>query len=509
MSSPERPFPPLAPGFSDQAVDIQRYAQALRRGAKLIAAIAIVVTVGVVIFSKTLPKTYHASATIVYNPTSTVLQPTDAASIERQLATFQALSQTPAVLSRAAPHLSETAATLRGSISSSVDPKANIITIAATAHRGVQAAARANAVAQAFVSAEQSLVNAGLSLARAQLQEQIAQLRGNPGATGQITALQERISALQINAAGASSQLQIGELASIPKSPSSPRPTLNGLIALFVSLLVGVLFVLGRDQLTPRFATPRELGRVLNLPILVGIPYRRRLSSARRRRALSGIEHEAYDVLQASIRLLGSTDSGQRVVLVTSVVHGEGKTTVVASLGRSLARAGQRVLVISGDLRSPTLHQHFGLPLGRGLSDCLKVGARDTEQLEAEIDSLVRGASGDLNLDVLIAGQTPTDPSSLMSGPALGAVFDAIRRMDYNYVLIDSPPILGLSDTQFLARQADDVLLVARLDRITPSAAEDLSELLERLKLAPLGVVVVGAKAEISPYYLSEHTVAA
>jgi succinoglycan biosynthesis transport protein ExoP len=271
-----------------------------------------------------------------------------------------------------------------------------------------------------------------------------------------------------------------------------------------------VLFVLGRDQLSPRFTTPRELGRVLKLPILVGVPYRRRLSTARRRRALSGIEHEAYDVLQASIRLLGSTDSGQRVVLVTSAAHGEGKTTVVASLGRSLARAGQKVLVISGDLRSPTLHDHFGLPAGgRGLSDCLRSAAAAPEQLEAEIESTVRAASGDLYLDVLVAGQNPTDPGSLMSGSALVAVFEAIRRMDYSYVLIDSPPILGLSDAQFLARQADDVLLVARLDRVSPANAEDMSELFERLRLTPLGVVVVGAKAEISPYYLSEHTVAA
>ena len=99
-----------------------------------------------------------------------------------------------------------------------MDPKANIITISATADSPRLAAARANAVAQAFLSAEQSMENAGLNLARAQLQEQIAQLRGNPSAAGQMTALQERISALQINAAGASAQLQIGEVASPPKS---------------------------------------------------------------------------------------------------------------------------------------------------------------------------------------------------------------------------------------------------------------------------------------------------
>ena len=154
------------------------------------------------------------------------------------------------------------------------------------------------------------------------------------------------------------------------------------------------------------------------------------------------------------------------------------------------------------------MHQQFGLPAGRGLSDCL-AGGYGERQLEAEIESMVKPASDDLNLDVLAAGRTPSDPSSLMSSPALVAVFEAIGRMNYSYVLIDSPPILGLSDTQFLARQADDVLLVARLDRVTPSSVEDVSELLARLKMTPIGVVVIGARAEISPYYLGEHTVAA
>src|SRR5271166_1784576 len=115
MSS-ERPFSHLSQGGGDQAVDVQRYADALRRGAWMIIGIAVVVTIAVVVISKTLPKTYDASATIVYNPSSTVLQPTDAASIERQLATFQALAQTPAVLSTAAPYLSESASSIKGSI---------------------------------------------------------------------------------------------------------------------------------------------------------------------------------------------------------------------------------------------------------------------------------------------------------------------------------------------------------------------------------------------------------
>lgn len=509
MSSPERPFSHLGTGFADQAVDIQRYIDALRRSARLIAAITIIVTVAVVAISHTLSKSYKASASIVYNPTATLLQPTDSTSTQRQLATFQSLVQSAGVITLAAHKLSESTATLKEAVESSTDQNANIITIIAKARQAPLAAARANAVAQGFISAEQTMQTAGFENARAQLRAQIAQLQSTPGSATQITALQERISALQINAAGTSSQLQIAEPATVPKSASSPRPTLNGLIALVTSLLVGVLFVLGRDQLRPRFTTPRELGRTLNLAVLVGVPYRIRVGTAHRRRALVGIEHEAYDVLQASLRPLGATDNAQRVLLVTSATHGEGKTTVAASLGRSLARAGQKVLVISGDLRSPTLHEHFGLSPAHGLSDCLKIADRDAQQLDDEIKDMVRAAPGDLNLDVLVAGQASADPSSLLSGTGLSLVLEAIRRLDYSYVLIDSPPILGLSDTQFLARQADDVLLVARLDRVSPDNAEDVSELFGRLRLTPIGVVVVGAKAEISPYYLRERTLTA
>jgi succinoglycan biosynthesis transport protein ExoP len=504
MSFPDRPLSSLGTGFADQAVDVRRYFDALRRGAWTIGTIVIIFTVAVVAIARALPKSYQASAQIVYNPTTTVLQPTDANSTQRQLATYQALVQTPAVLSAAARSLSEPYTTLKSHVSSTADPNANLVTITASADSARLGAARANAVAQAFLAAEQSAQNRGLQLARVQLQSQIARLRGTPGTAGQIGALQDRISALQINAAGTASQLQIAQTATRPTSASSPRPVLDGVIALFVSLLVAVLVVLGRDQLRPRFGSPRELGRALELPVLAGVPYRRRLGSARRRRALSGLEHEAYDALQATVRLLGRREGGQRVVLVTSATHGEGKTTVTASLGRSLARTGQRTLLISGDVRSPTLHSHFGLPVGPGLTDCLAELQSDSGHPDDAVEDMILAAPGELELDVLPAGEAPVDPTSLMSAPALSVLIETVRRMDYGYVLFDSPPILGLGDSQFLARQADDVLLVARLDRVTPDQAEDVKELLARLKLTPVGLVAVGARVELSPYYLAD-----
>ncbi|HEY2767192.1 MAG TPA: P-loop NTPase [Solirubrobacteraceae bacterium] len=489
--------------FSDQAVDVRRYFDALRGGWKLILGIAVTVTVLVGLLSSLLPKSYQTSGNVIYNPSNTPLQPAEAASTQRQLATFQSLVQTTSVIDAAAHQLSESASSLKSAIGVAVNENANILTISATAPHAKQAAARVNAVARAFIAQQNASQNLGLTTAESQLRAQIAQLRGTPESEAEIAALQSRISALQISAAGTASSLQLAGPATVPTSPSSPHPARNAIVALFVGLLIGVLIVLSRDQLRPHFATPRELGHALGTTVLTGVPYRPSLASGQRRRALSGLEQEAYDVLQASVRLLGSDASAQRVLLVTSAIHGEGKTTVTASLGRSLARAGQRTLVISGDLRSPSLHEQLGLPAGPGLAECL-LAARQGDVANV-LGDMIREVPGDLNLDVLLAGRTtPSDPSSLMSGPELGAFCEAVRALDYQYVLIDSPPALGLSDTQFLARQVDDVLLVARLDRVSPSQAEDVRELLRRLRITPIGLVAVGARVELSPYYTSE-----
>jgi capsular exopolysaccharide synthesis family protein len=491
-------------GFTDQSVDVQRYFDALRRGIWVIVAITAVVSIAVLAISIKLPKTYQASVDIVYNPAATVLQPAEATSTQRQLATFEALVQTPPVTSTAARKLSESPPAVKDAITASANPNANLLTVTASGRTGAVAAARANAVAVAFLAEEQSMQNLGFNNARAQLQAQIARLQGTPGAANQIAALEARISALQINASGTASELQIAESAVAPTSPSSPRPALNVIVAIFASLIIGILIVLGRDQLRPRFTTPRELGHALDVPVLAGVPYRRRTFRAQRRRGLSGLEHETYDALQATIRLLGPASGGQNVLLVTSATHGEGKTTVTASLARSLSRTGQKTLVISGDLRSPTLHEHFQLPPRPGLSDCLLAMNDDPQYVRDALDTTVRAAPGELNLDVLGAGRLPSDPAALLSSPAVDGFFEKLRETDYSYVLIDSPPMLGLGDAQFLARQSDNVLLTARLDRVAPAQAEDLRELVKRLQLNPIGVVVMGARVELSPYYLAE-----
>ena len=220
MSPRERPPSPLPTAFADQPVDARRYLDALRRNIWLIVAITAIVTVAVLVISLELPKTYKASTDIVYNPAAAQLQASETTSIQRQLATFEALVQTPPVTAAAARKLSESPAAVKDAISASADPNANLLMITASARSGSVAAARANAVAEAFLSEQQSIQNLGLSNAQAQLRGQIARLQGTPGAATQIAALEARISALQIDAAGTASELQVAEYASPPGAAS-------------------------------------------------------------------------------------------------------------------------------------------------------------------------------------------------------------------------------------------------------------------------------------------------
>ena len=428
----------------------------------------------------------------------------------RQLATYESLVRSPLVMGAASKRLGESPAAIKSAISASVESSANILVI--TPLRPIRRWLRREPTRspQAFISEEQTLQNSGYQTARSQLEAELTRLKASPNASAsaQIAALESRIGALQISATGVDSQLQFAEAATIPTSPISPRVTLNGVIALIVSLLLGVLTVLARDQLRPRFASPRDIGGALGLAVLSGIPYRTRSSTARRRRALSGLEYEAINLLRTSVRLLGSPEGGPRVLMITSATHGEGKTTVTANLGRSLSSSGQKTLVISGDMRAPTLQGQFDVPVSPGLSDCLQAAQRGVSYKDM-LESTIRTAPGEQKLDVLAAGETPEDPSALAWSPALHSVMEVLRTLDYDYVLIDAPPMLGIADAQLLAREADDVLIVARLDRVSPYQADELRGLLARLEIKPVGLTVVGARAELSPYYYVEEGVPA
>jgi capsular exopolysaccharide synthesis family protein len=488
----------------EAGVDVRRYIAALRRSRRLIVAIVAVITGAVLALSLVLPNVYRATATIVLDVETGVLSTPDADSIERRLATTNALLASDDVLVAAAEDVpGETAGSIGGAIESSVNPETNLIDVVATHADPDTAAVMANAVSEAFLSVNAQLERRRFDQAVEDVRNQIAALEGDPNASNLLPALRTRLSELLVQSASAGADLQIAVPASPPSAPASPRPLRNTMLALFASLFLGVFVALGRDQLRPRLGDPRELSQVLGIPVLAGIPQVRR-RFGRRDHIAEAVEHEAYETLRGAVEM--SVPAGRsQVIMVTSAVHAEGKTTATARLGRALARAGKRTLLISADLRWPALHQAFDLPGEPGLSDLLRLTERAgvSDHLLPAATHAVRTGGGEPLLEVLTSGHKPPDPARLLSSPATHAFFEYARTFDYDYILVDGPPMLGIADAQALAREADHTLLVAQLERLTADHVIDMGELIERLDMRPLGLVVIGTRVEVSPYYLS------
>lgn len=487
----------------EQPIELRRHLDALRRSRRLIVVLVAVMTALALGLSLILPKKYDATATIVFDPTANAISTSvDATTEQRQLATISALITTPRVLDSVAAQIGVPERNLEKDVSASVDSSANLIRIAATAPAAKQAARIANAVADSFIGQQRQQDLAQLAVARAKILQQLSQVSGT-GSTVEQQALQQRLSDIGVSQASAGQELQIAESARSPSSAASPAPVRNAVLAFFAAIFMGVLIALARDQLVPRVGGPRDLTRITDRPVIVGIPFvRGRLG--RRPKVLSAAEHEAYQTLQASIRF--ELPAGEtQVILITSAVEGEGKTTVTANLGRALARAGRRTLVIGADLRRPRLHELFGTTPSPGLAEILTAldagGDAVPRTLSAARNLLQSQASLKGYLHVLPAGKKTQDPARLLLSPALATFLDEVRQMGYDYVLLDGTPLIGLADAQALAQRTDEVLIVSRFDRMTLEDAVDLRDLLDRLDVSALGHVVLGARRGVAYSY--------
>lgn len=482
---------------SEEPIELRRQLDALRRARVWIVLFVIAVTGAVVGLSLLLPKTYRATSTVVLQETLNPFGSTDVDAVVRRLETIERLLGTKDVLDRAAAEVpGESGSSLESKVTSSVDQSANIIKVSATDDTADGAAAIANAVANTFLEEQTNVERQRIGQARANLERELARLRGT-GSAEERAAIRQQIIELSVSQVSAGSELQLAQAAEPPTAPYTPRPVRNGVLAFFAALFLGVLVALGRDRLVPRIGSPRDLSRLTNLPVLAGVPYVRR-RFGRRPKLLSVIADEAYQTLQASVRFQLPPDH-QHVLLVTSAVQGEGKSNVAAGLGRALARVGQKTLLVSADLRFPTLHELFDTSREPGLSDLLRYVGSDgmpTEQVAAAFDRSVRtslrGASSQLHL--VPSGSRSGNPSTLLFSNALEAFFAAVGRLDYSYVIVDGAPLLGIADSHVLAQRADGVLIVSRVERLTLEDVIEMSDVLDRLEINPLGVVVVGAR---------------
>jgi polysaccharide biosynthesis transport protein len=487
----------------EDPVDLQRYAQSLRRSRLLIALIVIVTTGTAVALSMVAQKSYTATARIVALESTGADVGGDAA--QRQLATLPTLISTPDILAKAAARVpGQSGDSVRKSLTVSVDPNASVVDVTGAADTPETAAKVANAVALVFIEQQRRMALERLRRARDRLVHELNEQRGVPGGTQQEEAIRQQLSALAVTEATTESDFELADPASPDRVAVSPSVVRNGILALIASLFLAALVAVAREQLRPTVRGARDLSRLTGLPLLARVPVPRpRLGSSRSTRTpdrpynFTSAEHAAYESLETVLTLQAPPRS-QHVVLVTSAIAGEGKTRITAGLGLALAQDGHNTLLVSADLRWPTLERYFEGVEEPGVADLLSQVLRDGDLSADEIAMRVSSAmpSGDLagSLGVLSSGRTEATAGNLISNDALGPFIRELGRLDYAYVLLDAPPLLGVADARVLSRWCTNMLVVSDASRLTRATAAELADVLGVLPIRPLGLVVTGMK---------------
>jgi succinoglycan biosynthesis transport protein ExoP len=326
----------------------------------------------------------------------------------------------------------------------------------------------------------------------------------------------QRVKQASIVAALKSSDVRVVSPATPSSSPYRPSLPLNLSLGLLFGIAFTGCYILLRERNDASLRSPGQSVKHLNVPELAVIPSARIGNSERIPLTLRNLNGAGGSALESKNGLLSANSAAvdkemvqwcqdetmmadayrsaitsillsrvngvsPRVILVTSPRPKAGKTTTVANLGISLAEIGRRVLLIDGDLRRPRLGKLFGLQFATGLSDALLDEGRGTTTL----DSVIRPSTVP-GLYVLPGGSEPANISRLLHSTHLDSLIE-MARAEYDFVLIDSPPMMGMADARLLSRNADGVILISRAGETSP---EQLGEARERL--ADDGTPVIG-----------------
>ena len=296
----------------------------------------------------------------------------------------------------------------------------------------------------------------------------------------------QQLSQIQVQAAVSPTDAQLVSPATIPTSPESPRPVRDAALAVLAGLLLGVgaAFALEYfdDSVKSRDDLDRALVGVRNLALIPEVPgWKDRDGSALVTLAdLASPTAEAYRSLRTSLQFV-SLERPLRTILVTSPSAREGKTTIVANLGISLAQVGQRVIIACCDLRRPRLHEFFGLENSIGFTSVL-LG-------ELPVFAALQRVEAEPNIRVLASGLLPPNPSELLSTDRAAEVLAALTG-EADVVLIDSPPILPVTDAAILTRLVDATLLVVTVGSTTRRQISQALEILDQVDAPLLGTVL-------------------
>ncbi len=309
--------------------------------------------------------------------------------------------------------------------------------------------------------------------------------------------LLQRLKEAQVSAGLKASNIRIVDTSEVPKIPVKPRIVLNLALGLILGLGMGIGLAFFQEYLDKTLKTPDEVEHLVRLPSLGILPTFALNGSGKG--AKEGLAHvtpdetsapvtaiqtnpaavEAFRSLRTSILL--SASPVPKMLLITSALPSEGKTSTAINLGATLASLGSRVVVVDCDMRRPSCHRAAGVPNRPGFVQCLAG--------RVELRDALLPVPGVNNLFAIPCGPIPPNPAELLSSPFAAELLHRLRT-EFDYVLVDSPPVMNVADSRILATITDAVVLVVRAHATPFDAARRARSLLYGAGARILGVAL-------------------
>ena len=273
-------------------------------------------------------------------------------------------------------------------------------------------------------------------------------------------------------------------------------------------------------MLDTSIGTIEDVESLLGVPVLGAIPFFEKDEKGQVHSIRNLITHfdptsviaEAFRSLRTNIRFMGLEKKGKSFLVTSSFIQ-EGKTFNIVNLALSIAQAGDKVLLVEGDLRKPTVNKMFGVPRDPGLTDYV-LGNYQWKEIIVSITDLILGdfefedimkTPGLENLNIMVGGSIPPNPSEILRSPRFNEFLKEASK-DYNYIFIDAPPILPVADATEIAPIVDSVILVYKVGQIARGVLKRAKVSLDNVNAKVLGVILNSIKPDIGPDYFKYHT---